>query len=85
MPASTGFSADLENDTLAGVRKRVPAGHIVPSPQEKAELLRLGSEFGHQVAPLLDVLTLPTNRLAGAEYLRERVKEGLEKQTGPNH
>lgn len=47
---------------IAILRKRVPAKHIIPSPKEKAELLRLSSEFGHQVAPLLDVVTLPTYR-----------------------
>jgi putative transposase len=47
---------------IATLRKRIPADHIVPSPREKAELLRLGAEFGHQVAPLLDVVTLPTYR-----------------------
>ncbi len=47
---------------IAILRKRVPAKHIVPSPKEKAELLRLGSEFGHQVGPLLEVVTLPTYR-----------------------
>jgi len=47
---------------IAILRKRLPREHIVPSPEEKAELLRLGREFGHDVAPVLDVVTLPTYR-----------------------
>jgi putative transposase len=47
---------------VAILRKRVRADHIVPSPEERFELLRLSSEFGHQIGPLLVVVTLPTYR-----------------------
>jgi hypothetical protein len=44
------------------LRKRVRADRIVPSSKERYELLRLSSEFGHLVGPLLEVVTLPTYR-----------------------
>ena len=47
---------------VAILRKRVRADHIVPTPEERFELLRLSSEFGHQVGPLLEIVTLPTYR-----------------------
>lgn len=47
---------------LAILRKRVPTERIVPTPAEKAELLRLGAELGHAVRPVLEVVQLATYR-----------------------
>jgi len=47
---------------VAILRKRLPTDHIVPSPAEKAELLRLGAEFGHDVRPVLEIVKLATYR-----------------------
>lgn len=47
---------------VAILRKRIRADHIVLSPEERYELLRPSSEFGHQVGPLLKIVTLPTYR-----------------------
>jgi putative transposase len=44
------------------LRRRVPGGHIVPRPEEKAELLRIGAEFGQQVAPVLQIVKPETYR-----------------------
>ncbi len=38
------------------LRARVDASRIVPSPEEKAELLRLGAMLGHDVADLMHVV-----------------------------
>ena len=44
------------------LRRRIPADRIVPDPQEKAELLRISSEFHHGVRPVLEIVTPATYR-----------------------
>jgi len=43
-------------------RKRLPTERIVPHPAEKAEFLRLGSEFGHDDRPVLEIVKPATYR-----------------------
>ncbi len=47
---------------IAILRKRVPAERIVPSPAEKAELLRIGAEISHEVRPVLEIVEAATYR-----------------------
>jgi putative transposase len=47
---------------VAILRKRIPKDRIVPSPAEKSELLRLGAEVGHDVRPVLEIVTPATYR-----------------------
>ena len=47
---------------VAILRKRVSKDRIIPSPAEKAELLRLGAEFGHDVGPVLEIVKPATYR-----------------------
>jgi putative transposase len=47
---------------VAILRRRVPMERIVPSPAEKAELLRIGAEFGHDVRPVLEIVKAATYR-----------------------
>lgn len=44
------------------LRRRIPAGRIVPGPDEKAELLRLGEGCGHDVAEILEIVQPRTYR-----------------------
>jgi putative transposase len=44
------------------LRRRLPKEHIVPDPEEKAELLRIGSEIGHDVKPVLEIVKPETYR-----------------------
>lgn len=37
------------------LRTRIPMQRIILSPAEKAELLRIGAEFGHEIDGLLEV------------------------------
>ena len=37
------------------LRTRIPTQRIILSPEEKAELLRIGAEFGHEIDGLLEV------------------------------
>ena len=37
------------------LRTRVSTQRIILSPEEKAELLRIGAEFGHEIDGLLEV------------------------------
>ena len=37
------------------LRNRVPTQRIILSPEEKAELLRIGAEFGHEIDGLMEV------------------------------
>ena len=37
------------------LRARIPAQRIILSPAEKAELLRIGAEFGHDIDGLMEV------------------------------
>ena len=38
------------------LRSRVDASRIVPTPKEKAELLRIGASLGHDVAEVMHVV-----------------------------
>ena len=44
------------------LRRRIPTERIVPSPDEKAELLRLSKEFGHDVKSVMDIVKPTTYR-----------------------
>ena len=44
------------------LRKRIDANRIVPTPEEKAELLRLGEALDHDVADVIHVVRLETYR-----------------------
>ena len=44
------------------LRRRLPGERIVPRPEEKAELLRIGAEFGQQVKPVLEIVKPETYR-----------------------
>jgi putative transposase len=44
------------------LRRRVPGERIVPRPEEKAELLRIGAEFGQVVKPVLEIVKPETYR-----------------------
>ena len=44
------------------LRRRIPADRIVPDPDEKAELLRLGAEFDHDIAEVLEIVQPRTYR-----------------------
>ena len=44
------------------LRRRLPGDHIVPRPEEKAELLRIGAEFDQQVIPVLQIVKPETYR-----------------------
>ena len=37
------------------LRNRIPTQRIILSPEEKAELLRIGAECGHEIDGLLEV------------------------------
>src|SRR5690606_37161752 len=59
------------------LRARVKAGRILLSPEERAELLRLGSEMGHQVGVFLHVVKPDTYRRWRQEQKRGRVAKGV--------
>jgi putative transposase len=44
------------------LRRRIPGDRIIPSPDEKAELLRIGAEFGQEVKPVLEIVKPKTYR-----------------------
>jgi putative transposase len=44
------------------LRRRLPGERIVPRPAEKAELLRIGAEFGQEVKPVLEIVRPETYR-----------------------
>jgi len=44
------------------LRSRIDVSRIVPTPQEKAELLRLGALLGHDVAEVMHVVQPETYR-----------------------
>ena len=44
------------------LRRRLPGERIVPRPAEKAELLRIGAEFGQEVMPVLGIVRPETYR-----------------------
>jgi putative transposase len=44
------------------LRSRIDVSRIVPTPQEKAELLRLGALVGHDIAEVMHVVQLQTYR-----------------------
>jgi len=44
------------------LRSRIDVSRIVPTPQEKAELLRLGAQVGHDVAEVMHVVQPETYR-----------------------
>ena len=44
------------------LRRRIPTERIVPNPDEKAELLRLSKEFGHDVKSVMDIVKPATYR-----------------------
>ena len=44
------------------LRARIPTQRIILSPEEKAELLRIGAESGHEIDGLMEVQSLrPTS------------------------
>jgi putative transposase len=45
---------------IQALRSRIPASRIVPSPDEKVELLRLGSLLDHDVGDVLHIVQLET-------------------------
>ena len=47
---------------LRVLRRRIHAERIVPDPDEKAELLRLGAECGHNIAQVLEIVQPRTYR-----------------------
>jgi len=47
------------------LRKRVDANRIVPTPEEKAELLRLGEALDHDVSGVIHVVRLETVTVHG--------------------
>ena len=44
------------------LRRRLPGERIVPRPEEKAELLRIGAECGQEVKPVLEIVRPETYR-----------------------
>ena len=44
------------------LRSRIDATRIVPTPKEKAELLRIGASLGHDVAEVMHVVQPETYR-----------------------
>ncbi len=65
---STNARIQFLQAQLVIARSRVPAGRIVPNPREKAELLRLGAGFDHDIDELVTVVKPATYR----KWLRER-------------
>ena len=63
------------------LRKRIPAERIVPSPAEKAELLRIGAEVGHDVRPVLEIVTPATYR----RWLNDARRGKRPKKSGRPH
>ena len=44
------------------LRRRIPAGRVIPDPAERAELLRLGAECSHGVSEILEIVKPGTYR-----------------------
>lgn len=44
------------------LRSRIDVSRIVPTPEEKAELLRLGAQVGHDVSEIMHVVQPETYR-----------------------
>lgn len=44
------------------LRSRIDASRVVPTPDEKAELLRLGSELNHEVSEVIHIVKPKTYR-----------------------
>ncbi len=50
------------------LRARVPGGRVIPTPQERAQLLSIGAEFGHRIDHLITIVQAKTYR----RWIREQ-------------
>ena len=60
------------------LRSRIEASRIVPSPEEKYELLRLGALLDHDVGDVMHIVQPETYRT----WLRKKVRRGMFKRSG---
>lgn len=59
------------------LRARIPSERIIVSPEERAELLRLGRELDHDVKELIRIVKPETYRRWRQERTRGRVPKGV--------
>ena len=60
------------------LRLRIEASRIVPSPEEKHELLRLGALLDHDVGDVMHIVLPETYRT----WLRKKARRGIFKRSG---